>query len=72
LALIKAEGDVHRDIITGEICGLGVEIDHETLALRDGGSLDNQGLPGLDLLLEQRTVGNGLLFRTRDLRMEYR
>ncbi|GMR39380.1 hypothetical protein PMAYCL1PPCAC_09575 [Pristionchus mayeri] len=60
LPLIEAEGDVERDVVAGEISRLGMEVDHEALALVDGGSLDDKGLPGLDLLLEQRTVGNGL------------
>ncbi|GMS85616.1 hypothetical protein PENTCL1PPCAC_7791, partial [Pristionchus entomophagus] len=60
LALIEAEGDVERDIVAGEIGRLGVEVDGEALALIDRGSLDDQGLSGLDLLLEQRAVGHGV------------
>ncbi|GMR37740.1 hypothetical protein PMAYCL1PPCAC_07935, partial [Pristionchus mayeri] len=60
LALIETEGNVERDVVAREIGRLGVEVDGEALALVDGGSLDDQGLSRLDLLLEQRAVGHGV------------
>ncbi|GMS85611.1 hypothetical protein PENTCL1PPCAC_7786, partial [Pristionchus entomophagus] len=59
LALIEADGHVERYVVAGEVGGVGVEVDHDSAKGQDRASLDGQGLAGLDLLLEHRTVGHG-------------
>lgn len=73
LALVEANGDVQGHVVAGEVGRLAVEVDGEPgalfllfiifgipLGLVNGRSLDDEGLPGLDLVLEETAVGHRL------------
>ena len=60
LSLIEADGDEEWNVVSGEVSGLRVKVDGETLGLMDGGSLDDESLSWLELLLENRAVWDWL------------